>query len=210
MSTSYTITLLISTQSDVRRFRYTTALKNAFLGGGISGLQNLDNRGWVPGNKANVFVTNHDTERNGNALTNSSPSNTYVLALIFSLAHPYGTPTVLSSYSGFDTNSDAGAPNGGTGTCSGTGGSNGWFCQHRWIAIQGMTAFRNTVGSGALQNWQSPQGSQIAFDRGTAGFVAINNADQEWQATWSTGLPDGVYCNVIASVYSNGVCSGNT
>lgn len=32
--------------------------------------------------------------------------------MIFSLAHPYGTPTILSSYSGF-TNTDAGSPNGG-------------------------------------------------------------------------------------------------
>jgi hypothetical protein len=32
--------------------------------------------------------------------------------MIFSLAHPYGTPTILSSYSGF-TDTDAGAPNGG-------------------------------------------------------------------------------------------------
>ncbi|KAI0090634.1 glycoside hydrolase superfamily [Irpex rosettiformis] len=195
---------------DVQEFRYTTALKNSFLNGDLTGLQNLDNLGWVPSNKANVFVTNHDTERNGAALTNSSPSNTYVLALIFSLAHPYGTPTVLSSYSGFDTNSDAGAPNGGTGTCSGTGGSNGWFCQHRWIAIQGMTAFRNAVGSGALGNWQTGVNSQVAFDRGTAGFVAINNGDGEWQANWKTGVPDGVYCNVIAGVWSGGSCSGNT
>ena len=32
--------------------------------------------------------------------------------MIFSLAHPYGTPTILSSYEGF-TNYDAGAPNSG-------------------------------------------------------------------------------------------------
>lgn len=37
--------------------------------------------------------------------------------MIFSLAHPYGTPTILSSYSGF-TNTDAGAPNGGTSASS--------------------------------------------------------------------------------------------
>ncbi|KAI0812488.1 glycoside hydrolase superfamily [Irpex lacteus] len=195
---------------DVQEFRYTTTIKNAFLNGAINGLQNFDNLGWVASNKANVFVTNHDTERNGNALNNYSPSNTYVLALIFSLAHPYGTVSVLSSYSGFNSNSDAGAPNGGTGTCTGTGGSNGWFCQHRWIAVQGMVAFRNTAGTAALQNWQTGQSSQIAFDRGTAGFVAINNADSQWAANWRTGLQDGVYCNVIAGTYSSGKCSGNT
>jgi hypothetical protein len=46
-----------------RRFRYTSTLKYAFLQGGISDLQVLDNRGWVPGSGANVFVSNHDTER---------------------------------------------------------------------------------------------------------------------------------------------------
>lgn len=91
--------------------------------------------------------------------------------MVFSLAHSYGTPTILSSYSGFE-NSDAGAPNGGTGTCSGTGGSNGWLCQHRWAAIQGMVGFRNAVGTAAISNWQSPQSQQIAFDRGTSGVLS--------------------------------------
>ncbi|KAF7348958.1 Glycoside hydrolase [Mycena venus] len=77
---------------DVQEFRYTTAVKNAFLGGGISSLQNLDSMGWVSGSQANVFVTNHDTERNGNSLNINSPSNTYITATIFSLAHSYGTP----------------------------------------------------------------------------------------------------------------------
>ncbi|THH08746.1 hypothetical protein EW146_g8892 [Bondarzewia mesenterica] len=77
--------------------------------------------GWVPSKSANVFVMNHDTERvssflsahhhssfpllncrtfkkAGDSLNYTSPSNTYTNALIFSLAHPYGRPTVLSSY----------------------------------------------------------------------------------------------------------------
>ena len=45
------------------RFRYATALENEFLKGSISVLQNFDNWGWVPGDVANVFVSNHDTER---------------------------------------------------------------------------------------------------------------------------------------------------
>ncbi|KAF5365431.1 hypothetical protein D9758_010853 [Tetrapyrgos nigripes] len=197
---------------DVQEFRYTTALKNAFLGGGISSLQNLDNQGWVSGSQANVFVTNHDTERNGNSLSNSSPSNTYVTATIFSLAHPYGTPTILSSYT-FSTTDD-GAPNGGSGTCSGTGGSNGWLCQHRWIAFSGMVSWRNTVGSATINNWVSPQSQQIAFGRGSggsAGFVAINNADSAWSATFKTSLGDGSYCDVISGTSSsNGACSGSS
>ncbi|KAG9223428.1 glycoside hydrolase family 13 protein [Pleurotus ostreatus PC15] len=192
---------------DVQEFRYTSELKNAFSGGGIANLQDLENRGWVTGSKANVFVTNHDTERNGASLNANSPSNTYVTATIFSLAHPYGTPTILSSYSGF-TNTDAGAPNGGVGTCSGTGGANGWFCQHRWVAFSGMVGFRNTVGSAGITNWVSPQSQQIAFGRGSAGFVAINNADSSWTATFATSLPAGAYCDVISGSANAGTCSG--
>jgi len=159
--------------------------------------------GWVPGNQANVFVTNHDTERvrcfgsmtwrmfkrrrnqSGASLNINSPSNTYILATIFSLAHPYGTPTVLSSYS--YSNADDGAPNGGLvllviyvmrikhlnlgyGTCSGTGGSGGWLCQHRYVAISGMVGFRNNVTSAGMSNWVSPQSDRIAFGRGMLHF----------------------------------------
>lgn len=46
------------------------------------------------------------------SLNHDSPNNAYVLALVFSLASPYGTPTVLSSYE-FSTYPQ-GAPNGGT------------------------------------------------------------------------------------------------
>ncbi|KAG7090451.1 hypothetical protein E1B28_009567 [Marasmius oreades] len=191
---------------DVQEFRFATTVRDSFLNGAISGLQNLDNRGWVSGTQANVFVTNHDTERNGGSLNSRSPSNTYVTATIFSLAHPYGTPTILSSYS-FSTIDD-GAPNGGTGTCSATGGANGWLCQHRWVAFSGMVGFRNTVGTAAITNWVSPQSNRIAFGRGSAGFVAINNADSAWSSQFSTSLPNGNYCDVISGKSSSGACTG--
>ncbi|KZT20455.1 carbohydrate-binding module family 20 protein [Neolentinus lepideus HHB14362 ss-1] len=191
---------------DAQEFRYTTALQNAFTDTGISGLKDLDDQGWVDSDKANVFVANHDTERNGNTLNYNSAHNTYVLATIFSLAHPYGTPTVLSSYE-FSTTDD-GAPNSGTGTCSGTGGENGWLCQHRWVAISGMVGFRNNAGSAALTDWVAPSSQQIAFGRESAGFVAINNEDTSWTTTFSTSLPAGAYCDVINGAASNGTCSG--
>ncbi|KAF9258748.1 glycoside hydrolase [Marasmius fiardii PR-910] len=188
------------------RFRYTTTIRDAFLNGAISGLQTLDNRGWVAGNQANVFVANHDTERSGGSLNSNSPSNTYVTATIFSLAHPFGTPSILSSYS--FSNTDAGAPNGNTGTCSATGGANGWLCQHRWVAFSGMVGFRNTVGTAAITNWVSPQSDRIAFGRGSAGFVAINNNNAAWSSTFTTSLPDGNYCDVISGTSSSGSCTG--
>ncbi|SJL11924.1 related to Alpha-amylase [Armillaria ostoyae] len=190
---------------DVQEFRYTTVLKNAFASGSISGLQNLDR--WVSGSQANIFVANHDTERNGNSLNVNSANNAYVLATIFSLAYPYGTPTILSSYQFSST--DDGAPNNGAGTCSGIGGTNGWYCQHRWVAFTGMVGFRNNVGSTALTNWMSPQSSQIAFGRGSAGFVAINNAASNWTTSFTTSLADGSYCDVISGKSSSGTCTGS-
>ncbi|CAA7263967.1 unnamed protein product [Cyclocybe aegerita] len=191
---------------DVQEFRYTYAVRDAFNSGGISSLQNLDNRGWIASSQANVFVANHDTERNGGSLKYNAASNIYVTAHVFSLAHPYGTPTILSSYS-FSSN-DVGSPNSGAGTCSATGGTNGWLCQHRYTAISGMVGFRNNVGSAAINNWVSPQSQQIAFGRGALGFVAINNADSAWTATFSTSLPDGSYCDVISGSSSSGACTG--
>ncbi|PPR00074.1 hypothetical protein CVT24_008976 [Panaeolus cyanescens] len=191
---------------DVQEFRYTSALKDAFQNGNIASLQNLENRGWVSGPGANVFVDNHDTERNGASLSYKSSNNAYVLATVFKLAYPYGAPTILSSFSFSDH--DAGAPNGGYGRCSATGGSDGWVCQHRWIAISGMVGFRNTVGSGSLVNWVSPAANRIAFGRGSAGYVAINNADSAWSATFRTSLPDGTYCDVISGKSSGSSCTG--
>jgi len=193
----------------VQEFRYTTTLKYEFLQGGISAMQSFDNWGWVPGSGANVFVSNHDTERSSNSLNAYSPSNAYTLATIFSLAHPYGIPTILSSYSNF-FNSDAGAPNFGIGSCSDTVDVQRWFCQHRWPAIAGMVSFRNNVGSAALTGWVSPSSQRIAFARSSLGFVAINNQDSPWSATFSTGLPGGSYCNVIEGLPKSGICSGTS
>lgn len=78
-------------------------------------------------------------------------------------AYPYGTPTVLSSFT--FQNYDAGSPSNGTGACSGSGGANGWQCQHRWTVIAGMVKWRNGV-SGALNNWVTGTSQQVAFGRG--------------------------------------------
>jgi len=132
----------------------------------------------------------------------------YTLAHVWILAHPWGTPTVLSSYQ--FSGSDQGAPNGNSGTCSGNAGTNGWNCQHRWTAISGMVGFRNAVQTNAMTNWVSPTSQRVAFGRGNAGFVAINNSDQDWNSSFQTSLPAGNYCNVIDGVKSGGGCSGST
>ncbi|KAI0713835.1 glycoside hydrolase family 13 protein [Earliella scabrosa] len=192
-------------------FRYMNALRDAFTGTShLSDLKELDKRGWVPGSQANVFVANHDSERKPDALTPASPSNAYLLATIFSLAHPYGTPTILSSYSFSSSDSDGGPPNSGAGVCSSTGGAKGWLCQHRWPAVSGMVAFRNTVGDAGITHWVAAGTQRVAFGRGKLGFVAINNADATWSSAFNTSLPDGTYCDVVAGKAARGECAGQS
>ncbi|CAG7848691.1 Alpha-amylase; AltName: Full=1,4-alpha-D-glucan glucanohydrolase; Flags: Precursor [Serendipita indica DSM 11827] len=190
----------------VQEFRYTNTLKWAFTEGGIDTLQDFGNRGWLDSKSANVFVANHDTERDS-SLNYKSAMNTYYLATIFSLAHPYGAnPTVLSSY--FFEARDDGAPNNWQGACQGISGDKGWLCQHRWPGISGLVGFRNTVGDSEITNWQTGTHQQIAFGRGNLGFVAINNESAQWSAEFTTSLPDGSYCNVNGGAPRDG-CMGS-
>ncbi|CAE6435393.1 unnamed protein product, partial [Rhizoctonia solani] len=192
---------------DVQEFRYTTTLRDAFQSGGISSLKGLESRGWVTSEKANVFVSNHDTERTDGASLNYKSGSIYTLAQVFMLAYPYGTPTVLSSYT--FSNRDEGSPSNGAGTCSGSGGASGWQCQHRWTAIAGMVKWHNGV-TGSINNWVSGTNQQIAFGRGSSGFVIINNADSAWTRTFTTPLAANTYCDMISGQASSGKCTGSS
>ncbi|KAG9085878.1 hypothetical protein FS749_004045, partial [Ceratobasidium sp. UAMH 11750] len=181
------------------------ALKAAFTGGGIASLKGIENRGWLPSDKANVFVVNHDQERGGEHLRYKDGA-IYTLAHVFMLAYPYGTPTILSSF--YFDNNDAGAPNGAWGACNGNQGANGWICQHRWTAIAGMVKFYNKVSGKDMNNWVQGSNNQIAFGRGTSGFVVINNADSAWKKTFKTSLTSATYCDVITGKKSGSSCTG--
>ena len=74
-----------------------------------------------------------------------------------------------------------------------------------------MVGFRNAVQTNGLTNWVSPTSQRVAFGRGEAGFVAINNSDDDWNSSFQTGLPAGRYCNVIDGVLKDDrTCSGST
>jgi len=192
---------------NVQAFQYAFALKSAFKSKGLAMFQSLDNQGWLSSSSANTFVANHDTERDGSTLNDndSSASDTYRLAHVLMLAHPYGTPTVLSSYQ--YSSRDDGAPDKGVGKC---GANSEWKCQHRYTAIANMVAFHNTVGSERMTNWVAPSSQRIAFGRGSLGFVAINNEASAWDATFSTSLPAGTYCDAISGSVSSGKCTGTS
>lgn len=184
-------------------------MRDAFGGNNLAQLQDIDSRGWLPADKANVFVVNHDRQRNGGNISYKSADNQYLLATVFTLANNYGTPTVFSGYA-FDDPAK-GAPNGNTGSCSGTSGTNGWLCEHRWTGIANMVGFANQVGHEApVQNWKNGNSNQIAFGRGSSGFVVINNDGGSWKSTFTAGLPDGQYCDVVSGTKADAGCSGRT
>jgi len=192
---------------DVQEFRFAYALLSAFSSGGIASLKGISSSGFLPSNKANVFVAQHDTERGGSSLSYKSPSNEYTLAHVFMLSYPYGTPTVHSGFA--FSNNDQGAPNGGSASC-GNGPTGGWECQHRWGPIANMVAFFNAVGTSGLTNVKTSGNNQLSYGRGTVGHVTLNNAGGSWKATFTTSLPSGSYCDIVNGKKSNGKCTGAT
>ncbi|MBO1334452.1 carbohydrate-binding module family 20 domain-containing protein [Streptomyces sp. VRA16 Mangrove soil] len=176
---------------DPQEFTYAYDLKRVFGSEKLSYLKNFGEAwGYLPSNKASVFVTNHDTERGGTTLTYKDGA-TYTLAQIFSLAWPYGSPDVHSGYEFTDT--AAGGPNSRQVNACYT---DGWKCQHAWREVASMVAWRNTAHGEAVTDWWDNGGNQIAFGRGAKAYVAINHESSSLTRTFQTSLPAGDYCDV--------------
>lgn len=158
--------------------------------------------GQVPSGEAYTFVTNHDTERNGQTLSYAD-GDAYRLGSILMLATDYGTPTLYSGYAFSDR--DAGAPQRDgvvdDVTCarpSESYGDGDWVCDHH--QLHGMVTWAAVVGDEPVTNdWNTPRA--VAFDRGDKGLVAINADDEELVVTLTTRLPDGTYCDVAAAPF---------
>lgn len=181
---------------DVHEFGYAWDLKRVFTNEKLAYLSNFGEAwGHLASASANVFVDNHDTERNGETL-NQTYGATYTLANVFMLGRPYGTPSVHSGYS--FTGTDQGAPLNGDGTVADpTCYQNGWRCQHAWQPITGMVGFHNAVGDAAVTNWCSNGNNAIAWGRGPAGYVVVNREGGALNRTFQTSLPAGTDCDVV-------------
>ncbi|NJN59918.1 MAG: ATPase, partial [Leptolyngbyaceae cyanobacterium SL_5_9] len=174
-------------------------------GQNLSQLETLG-EGWglAPSDKAIVFIDNHDKQRGhgggGNYLTYKN-GKLYELANVFMLAHPYGYPALMSSYTFSD--SEQGPPADAEGNTHSVY-MNGevscfaeWQCEHRWQAIANMVSFRNYTSAESLTHWWSNGANQIAFGRGDKGFVVINRESDRFTHTLQTDMAPGTYCNVI-------------
>ncbi|GAB0097243.1 Alpha-amylase [Sergentomyia squamirostris] len=167
--------------------------------------------------RALVFVENHDNERGhgagGENILTYKDGKRYLMAVLFTLAHPYGITRIMSSYE--FANSDEGPPMNADqeilspvfnerGLCT-----NGWICQHRWIGVAGMVQFRNAVAGRGIINWADNGDQQVAFCRGDQGFVAFNGYTMSnLNSTVKVCLPPGIYCDVISGTVTPNGCTG--
>jgi alpha-amylase len=193
---------------DVTEFRYGDVVGNAFRDGNLSNVNNLPSSMLLASGDAVAFIDNHDTQRNGRARLTYKDATTYGLAEAFMLAFPYGTPSVMSSFT--FSNNDAGPPASSNGTTNPVNCSSGWACEHRWRTTANLVGLHNAVAGTAVTNWWSNGGTQIGFGRGSAGYVAFNRDSSAMTRTFSTSLPAGTYCDVANGDFANGSCSGST
>ncbi len=199
----------------LNEFQYTYAMKAVFRneGSSISQIRTImgtpgnwgGSWGFIPSDKATVFVNNWDTERNGSSLVASDyisghvndtqGTKRYDLANIFMLAWPYGHAQLHSGYR--FSNGDQGPPSASPFDANGNPLINqSWDFIHRWSDIANMVKFRSTVAGTGVDNFVQGNGNQIAFARGNKGFLALNNDGAAWNASLQTLLPAGTYCNV--------------
>jgi alpha-amylase len=223
---------------DAIEFKFGAAVGQSFLdagGGKPAGLRTLGDTtsGFLPSDRAVVFINNHDTQRGSSIFYQDAPA--YDLATVFMLAWPYGYPSILSSYA-FDRSTQAGRDQGPPVDAQGntrpvyapgaTGPdcladpvatSGGWLCEHRRPFVARLVAFRKaTAAATTVTNWWDDGADAIAFGRGESGvgidlgFVVINNGAASLTHTFATSLAAGAYCDVFAGAPLATGCSGTT
>jgi len=190
---------------DVWEFDYARNMKSYFKGEVITPAASaIRFRDFTPSNQTVSFVSNHDTERNGQTL-NYKDSRYFELATAMLLAENYGQPMLYSSYAFEDY--DAGPSQSTSGinpvSCDGVTGPKEqyqdleWICQHRWQSTQNMIIFRDSVSDAPVVEKYRERGI-YGFARAGRGYFITNVFDnKEMSVSVATTLPDGEYINLI-------------
>jgi alpha-amylase len=194
-------------EGSVTAIDYTYTIADDFASGNLAALANYSPE--LPSAYASTFVTNQDTERASSPSLSYADGSEYNLADEFLLAYGYGAPQIFSSfeYGSYDQ-APPDASNGDvTDTVCGTGA---WECTERNSAIDAMVGWHNLAltDDAPVANWATDGKDLIAFSRGDAAWIAINNGSSAETDTFSTGLPDGSYCDIVADTYNDGTCGG--
>jgi alpha-amylase len=193
----------------VTEFKYSPVIVEAFENGNLDVLTGFsDQPGWLPGDKAIVFVDNHDVQRGHAAsgeIVNYKDGASYDLAVAFMLSHPYGYPMVMSSYAFED---DQQGPPESSPLDAGSGCGSAWICEHRRETIASLVGFSKAAHGENLVHWQI-SGGVVSFGRGDVGHVVINTGAEPVSLELATDLPAGDYTDLVsggrASVDADGL-----
>ncbi len=202
---------------DVFEFSWGKEVAGMIRGGSLRLAAELGSgSGYLPSDRAWIFVENHDTER-GSSTLGYPDGGELLLADVLALATDYGRPVLYSGYAFSDR--DAGPPQDAAGhvldaSCSGDAApresyaDGTWVCQHAWTAVVGMVGWRDAVGSDPVRaRWDD--GEVLALSRGVRGTVVLNAGAVAATVEVPTTLADGRYCDVIAGPVVSGACSGD-
>lgn len=176
----------------------------------------VDTPDYVDTNKGISWVTNHDTEHWGGAITYMN-GRAYELANIWLLSEKYGSPMLYTGYAFADPNESpaygpgnykkdavCAAPATRISPTASTSYKPGQFvCLQRWTSIKGMIAWRDAVGEADKTNMYAPRlgnanSGAYGFGRSGKGYVLINSKASAIKLNKiATGMRAGVYCDMI-------------
>jgi len=191
----------------VTSFDYSYALTDDFQNGDIAALNSFSPQ--LPSANASSFVTNQDTERASPPTLDYTDGAQYIQADEYLLAYGYGTPQIFSSFE-FSSFNQA-PPDESNGSVTNTAcGTGTWECTEQNPAIDAMVGWHNLAYTDhdTLANWSTDGSNLIAFSQGTDAWIAINNGSSALTDTFTTGLANATYCDIINDAYSGGACSG--
>mgnify|MGYP002132222120 FL=1 len=192
---------------DVWEFDWVSLMKTSFIETGAAQFlpSQIKDSSLQPSQNVVTMVTNHDTERNGSAITTDDAAKQQ-LAFIYTLASNYGKPMVYSGYSFSDYDSapnllssgkvaNASCPS-GTATPKTSYKNSQFTCQHRWKGVEAMIAWRDTVGDATETGVKGSMGI-LSFGRGEAGHVVMNSNTKTTRVKIKTQMAAGKYCDLI-------------
>ena len=182
----------------------------AHLGRGFD----ADVKNYELGNQGLTWVTNHDTDHHGGAVTYDQ-GKLYQMAFAWILSEPYGKPMLYSGYTFFDQ--DAEAPMNSNqkianaicarstevkfnkkAPATSTYDQGDFTCVERWVPLAGMIAWRDSVGT-AAKNRVITKSGVYGFARDKVGYVLFNSNSKSFSANKiKTGLPAGKYCDLYS------------
>lgn len=185
------------------------------------------------GSKTVVFLENHDKERDEDgeynlALSNVNNAWNYNQAIVYNILYPRGLPIVHSGYRllskriGTSTEDPMFPPADVEGYVLPITFTNGecqeeWMCQHRWTGVYPLIQIRNKADLTVYHHLPKVsttgfESNQIYWSLNNVYFAVINSKQdpeiiQNMDTYLQTGLPAGIYCNVVYAEMVNGVCT---